>query len=438
MFGEFLGVPFRSAVGKGDDVTVECVGSGDMLTIADTFFQLPDEQWLTDRSLPVLPLEQLDVEDLPWHPKVVRSTVPILFGSPVISRRDRRVDIGFDLLGSCFFLLSRYEELVISRRDDYDRFPASASVSSLGSFIDRPLVNEYLEILRACLAALWPGLKYKKRTFRILPTHDVDVPFLYAFEGPGRAMRLAGRDIVRDKAPFRAASRLVAWSRVHAGIRKADPNNHFALACHESERRGLTSEFNFISAVTNPRYEGSYRITHPWILDLIAEIASRGHYIGLHGSYESYRSANQLRKEREMLLEACALTSVTAAVDRVRQHYLRVSVPDTWEAQEAAGLCIDSSLGFADAVGFRCGTCYEYPLFSWMDRRALSLRERPLIAMDTSLTLYMQLSAAEAADELTKLKRICRTFDGDFVLLWHNDQFGDPESLAIYRAALDS
>jgi hypothetical protein len=138
------------------------------------------------------------------------------------------------------------------------------------------------------------------------------------------------------------------------------------------------------------------------------------------------------------LQTACASAGVDAAIDGGRQHYLRVSMPETLEAQEAAGLRYDSSLGYADAAGFRCGTCYEFPVYSLHAGRTLAIRERPLIAMDATFSGYMRLSPEVAASELAKLKQTCRRFDGDFVLLWHNTHLGDPEMLAVYRAGLDA
>ena len=58
-------------------------------------------------------------------------------------------------------MLSRYEEAILKGRDKHDRFPSWISVADKGNFLERPIVNEYLEILWSCLSSLWNDLKRK-------------------------------------------------------------------------------------------------------------------------------------------------------------------------------------------------------------------------------------------------------------------------------------
>jgi hypothetical protein len=66
-------------------------------------------------------------------------------------------------------------------------------------------------------------------------------------------------------------------------------------------------------------------------------------------------------------------------------HYLRWEQPTTLQAWADAGMDYDSTLGYADYPGFRCGTCFEYPAFDPSLQRKLSLRIRPLVAMECSI-----------------------------------------------------
>ncbi len=96
-------------------------------------------------------------------------------------------------------------------------------------------------------------------------------------------------------------------------------------------------------------------------------------------------------------------------------------------------------MGFADHGGFRCGTCYEYPIYDLKRREVLPLRERPLIAMDTSVMddHYMGLgTTAAAVDYFLKLKRLCQDHRGDYVILWHNQRFVDSEKKEMYRTII--
>ena len=49
---------------------------------------------------------------------------------------------------------------------------------------------------------------------------------------------------------------------------------------------------------------------------------------------------------------------------------------------------IDSTLGFPDIIGFRCGTGFKYFLYDFENEKQSLIKELPLIVMDSSL-LYM-------------------------------------------------
>ncbi len=59
-------------------------------------------------------------------------------------------------------------------------------------------------------------------------------------------------------------------------------------------------------------------------------------------------------------------------------------------------------------------------MFNLVSRRALALRERPLIVMDASLLEYQRVSLEVAADEIIHLSGIVQRFEGDMTVLWHN------------------
>src|SRR5439155_13636942 len=67
----------------------------------------------------------------------------------------------------------------------------------------------------------------------------------------------------------------------------------------------------------------------------------------------------------------------------VRQHYLRVDLPERWNTFQNAGFAYDSSQGFATVCGFRGGTAFPYRL--WNGRGLLPLLEVPLHMMEKAL-----------------------------------------------------
>ena len=171
-------------------------------------------------------------------------------------------------------------------------------------------------------------------------------------------------------------------------------------------------------------------------LGLLRSLHERGHEIGLHPSYRTFRDGEQTLREFQALRRACEEEDIDQPAFGGRQHYLRWENPITWQNWEDAGLAYDSTLSFADRAGFRCGVCFEYPVFNLRTRRSLKLRESPLIAMDASLLEYHRLSLEQATAQLLELKRRCRLFEGEFTLLWHNDRLLSRRARKAYELTL--
>ena len=82
----------------------------------------------------------------------------------------------FDLVGTCFFLLSRYEEKNSNYTDQHNRFPFKESLASKLGFADRPLVDEYVEFLWNLIKSNNPSLERKTKEFTYHISHDIDRP----------------------------------------------------------------------------------------------------------------------------------------------------------------------------------------------------------------------------------------------------------------------
>ena len=80
---------------------------------------------------------------------------------------------------------------------------------------------------------------------------------------------------------------------------------------------------------------------------------------------------------------------------------MRFNIPNTWNIWDRHNLKSDSSIGFYEHIGFRAGTCYEYPVYDVVNRKMLRLTERPLIVMDTALKRIAD-NGKEAIDALSK------------------------------------
>jgi peptidoglycan/xylan/chitin deacetylase (PgdA/CDA1 family) len=439
---DWLGLDWGAELAERRDVriTVADDTEGRALHLPDVFFPRAAAAWLTPESLPAQPA---GVWPAVCARHACQSPVPILFGEPGHEGspgdlQNDQIRLPIDIFGSIFFLLSRYEEVVSEARDHRDRFAGTGSFSHRFGFLERPLANEYLEVLWASLQRLWPGLQRRPRTYSVDLSCDVDVPFS-AVGRPWKRMALSlGADLVKRRAPDLALRRLSAklvGGRV--GIQR-DPNNTFDFMMRTGERHGLKTTFFVKAGVSDPRVDEKYCLDSPPVADILREIHDRGHELGLHPSYHTYRDRPRLNAEFTTLLKAADYLGIRQAAWGGRQHYLRFAVPETWRGYADVGLSYDATLAHADQPGFRCGTCYEFPVYDLEQRCLLPLRERPLTVMEVTLFdgEYLGLAAEQAYDRITRLADICRRFDGRFSLLWHNNFLATGEQQRLYDAVV--
>lgn len=445
---EFLGLEFRAEVAPRTDVVITLAGDPDgaRLIMPDTFFQIAESRWLTEASVPEPPLPRFSPPSELVTERSLPGGIPIIFSDPDLGPNavvgEGTITLGVDLFGSAMFMLSRYEEIARSRHDRRDRFPAVASLAYRDGFLDRPVVNEYVEVLWACLSRLWPRLQRRPRVGRVLVSHDVDWPVVTRERTPAQLVKAAAGDVIRRRDPELSVKRLRSWVEVKSGRWDRDVGNVFDFMMDENERHGLAGAFYFIAGHTAGSLDGVYSLDDPWIQSLMRGIADRGHEIGLHPSYNTFLDPAATKAEFDQLRRVCARLGIEQSTWGGRQHYLRWRNPDTWQNWADAGLAYDSTLGFADESGFRCGVCYEYPVFNLRTRQRLPLRERPLIVMDATLLGDLDrpggsLSPSEAVAFIVKLWERCARFDGDFTLLWHNTWLLQRRQRAAYRECLD-
>lgn len=437
IFQEFLGITYQTYEEDRTDIRIvlsDGINGTDSkeLAICDVLLQTQEHEWLTAYSLPITPLDHYESQN--------QRALPVIYGKLLSEgtyfyASETRIELGIDVFGSIFFMLTRYEELVKPERDHRVRFPASASLALEGNFLERPIVNEYVELLYSCLQQLWPQISRIKRHYRTYLSHDVDVPLLAAGRSLRQVMKNAAGDIVRHKSFTAAIMRMRSYMRGKLGDYDSDDANTFDFIMDVSEQKGVQSAFYFITSRSAGTIDGDYSMQDPWIRKLLRNIHTRGHEIGLHPSYNSFDQKEMLLKEFSILKASCQDEEIVQERWGGRQHYLRFDAAHTWQAWELTGLDYDSTLSYADHVGFRSGVCYEYPVFDLRMRQQLNLRERPLIVMEQTLLSgdYMQTSVEDAYDKTIELSRICKMFNGDFTLLWHNDELIEPKQRELYQ-----
>ncbi|MCX7625985.1 MAG: polysaccharide deacetylase family protein [Candidatus Sumerlaeaceae bacterium] len=318
--------------------------------------------------------------------------------------------VKLDLVAAAFWFLTRYEEYVTETPETHNRFLASFSIAP-SEMYDQPVVNRWFEQIERTINELVgikePGLAPAKA--RIVLTHDVDMLRKYrGLMGVRRTIAAMMRGDARE-----ATSEIRMASLVLAGLRR-DPYDSFDDMFSLKERLGAPSTFFFMGGGDAP-LDGDYSLDDQAVRELLMRVVSVGDEVALHPSYDSPRSSDKMLAEMHALEKAAG-----HAVIGARQHYLRFSLPETWYVQGQCGLRYDSSVGFADRAGFRCGWSGCLRPFDVEKRMELPIIELPLIAMDISLAVYEKIPAERAVERLARLLDASETRGGGFVFLWHN------------------
>lgn len=420
---DFLGLCPEIQFDRGDTVRISAAEK--TLVLPDVFFQGAKDKWLSGESLPMVPLPRWHVAKSNLVAELIEPSVPILFGSGGFDvGRMEEARLGIDVFGAAFFMLSRYEEAASKQRDIHGRFPATASLAYREGFLNRPIVDEYVEILWAAMQRLWPQLRRKQRRFKTHVTCDVDQPYHSSAVSVPRLIKRTLGEIIRKRTVGAAIGPVKNYFASRKGDWRNDPYYYMVdWMMDVNEKAGNKVAFYFIPEVTDPAMDGTCSIAEPAVKAMMKRIAVRGHEIGIHPGYHTYESKKNMISGKLRLQNILQQEQIRQKLSGGRQHYLRWSTK-TPALFEAAGLEYDSTLGYADHAGFRSGTCHEYQMFDLHQGKSLNVRQRPLICMERSVINYMGLGWTESAlAKMEELKNRSQKFNGTFTLLWHNSSF---------------
>ncbi|WP_104490012.1 polysaccharide deacetylase family protein [Acinetobacter indicus] len=361
--------------------------------------------------------------------------------STLINFNEKGAEINYDILGLTFWMLNRLEEIHRTDLDNHERFPAINSHAYKYDYLERPIVDEWLDILQQVIQRVWPNLKLKKHQFSIKVSHDVDVPSRFAFSTPFSVIKSMASLVLKNNNIKLALMAPIIYLGSKNKIHPLDPYNTFDWLMNISEKNNLKSAFYFICGRTDKSKDALYEPEHPIIKKMMLEIYKRGHEVGLHPSYNSYNNPEQINFEAQRLKKVCKELGIEQSQWGGRMHFLRWSHPTTLQAWNDAEMSYDSTLSYADRPGFRCGTCHEYTGFNPVTDTILNIKIRPLIIMDCSVIAkhYMGLGyTKKALNEIIKYKRICEKVEGNFTFLWHNSFFNGKKSFKLYEDIIQS
>ena len=320
--------------------------------------------------------------------------------------------IPFDVFSAAFYLVSRYEEYLPSKRDSHYRFMSKNSLAGQQHFLELPLVNIWALKLAEILQNKYEGTVIAPTKFTYIPTFDIDNAWAFEHKSITRLALSSIKDFLNRR-----------WNTLGLRFRvlfklKRDPYNNYDFMLSTLSQYHF-KPITFFLLLNKGKYDRavSYRNSH--FRSLVLEMANKGE-VGVHPSYHSNKKPEHLGNEIEKLYKI-----TNKKVIRSRQHFLKLSMPKTYRHLIENGIEFDYSMGYPNHPGFRASIASPFYFFDLLKNETTSLKVYPFQVMDVTLLNYRSMRKEEAVRKITKLMNETAKVGGTFVSLWHNETLGE-------------
>jgi hypothetical protein len=316
---------------------------------------------------------------------------------------DNATEVPFDVFAATFYLLSRYEEYVITARDKHGRFESKNSLAYQHNFLQIPLVDVWADALKKLFQSKNNSLQFAHQTAKKVSTIDVDFAFKYS-----------GIGLIKWLVKLAKSAIAVDFNEVITQIKtlfnpSLDPYNTYSFI-----NKNTNSQLIYFILMGN--YGGYDKAcNNKAIAQTIDIIKTHASTIGIHPSYQSNLIDVYLSEEIKRLNQINP-----NPITHSRNHFLKLQIPHTYIKLIEAGITDDYTLLYAETIGFRASTCKPFLFFNLQQNNITSLTIHNTCLMDVTLKNYMQLTPKQAMEQIDMLRHEVKKYNGEFITLWHN------------------
>ncbi|MCF6222533.1 MAG: polysaccharide deacetylase family protein [Flavobacteriaceae bacterium] len=321
-------------------------------------------------------------------------------------------NIPCDFFAASFYLISRYEEYLPHVKDEFERFPAAESLAFQHKFLDKPVIDIWVYKFKEILLEKFPDqineIVKGERRFNYISTIDVDIAFSYKHKGFIRTVGGALNDLVNLKIQNILYRFLVIFNI------KKDPFDTFDELISLQKKYNINTLFFFLLSeyTTYDKNISSGNINYKLLIKNIADYTD----VGIHPSYFSMKKDLKIKKEKMRLEEI-----VNFPIEKSRQHYLRMELPETYQYLVDLEIKEDYTMGYASHYGFRAGTCTPFYFYDLDFEIQTPLKIFPFAAMDGTLKDYLNFTPKKSFNVIMELAKEVKKVDGTLITLFHNE-----------------
>ena len=323
-------------------------------------------------------------------------------------------DFAFDIFAAAFYLLSRYEEYLPHEKDSYGRYAHKNSLAYKEDFLQEPVVNKWIAAFGRALQQKFPSLNIKTPAFKFTPTYDIDIAWSYKHKG-----------VLRNIGGFFKNPSINRLS-VLAGLKK-DPYDCYEFLHELHTARRLDPIYFFLVAVKRGEYDKNISPYDHAMWQLMKQHAKR-YRTGLHPSWKSNEKHSLLAKEKKILE-----TAGKTAIIRSRQHYIKWSLPDTYNRLLENDIANEYSMGYGSINGFRASVASSFFWYNLPAEKTTALRIYPFCFMDANSFYEQHQNAGDSFNELMGYYHKCREVNGELITIFHNNFLGTDPHFAGWK-----
>jgi len=318
----------------------------------------------------------------------------------------------FDIFAATFYLLSRYEEYLPHRKDLYGRYAHENSLAFREKLLAVPLVNQWLLLFRDSLQSKFSSLPIRERKFSFLPTYDIDEAFSYKYKGWFRTAGAIVKAILNGSLDKVTERRKV----LKGGLQDPYDSYEWMDALHEQHQ--LHPRYFFLVAQQTGKYDRNILPGKAAFKSIVRQHAGK-YDIGIHPSWQS-GDKPELIKEEMGVLENLTSTKIISS----RQHFIRLTLPQTFRYLLEAGIKEDFSMGYGSINGFRASVASPFYWYDLEREEKTELLLYPFCYMDANSFFEQKYSVQQALDEMRQYYKAVKDVDGLLITLWHNTFLG--------------
>lgn len=400
LFGKLLNLNYVIFDKTEQESSLVIEFQGRKVLFEDHFFNkyVEPKSYLSKHNLPhtIIRLSSFDIIN-----------IPIIYGIDTYNEENGQINCGLDIIASTFFMLTRWEEYVLGRKETGKCKEENLLCVKCG-YDMVPIVHCYEDFLVYLLRRIGVAINVN-RSFAPKITHDVDRCYL---TGWGELFKNVTR-IYKEGEKKRAWKIVKDYTRYK--IYYDNPFDTFSFYMGYAERIGVKDEFYF-KCCDNEEPGKSYTIKDNIVQGFISSIKARGHIIGFHPSENTFENSLQFNTEIKRLNSVVELSTVFG-----RNHALLVA-PSTCRDWDNVHADMISNYGYQYRNGFRCGIAVPFHVFDIEQRVILNVKEIPFEIMD-SVMLRTQPSFDDAFENIKEIIQIVKRYNGMLCINWHTDAY---------------